>query len=293
MTALRRIYELFPPRMRERIKLVLGAHGHGRSGLDGLKARDHARGKKRLDRVALALASTMRDAGVTSLRGLSCLEFGAGYVPSEVLVFHLLGARRVMATDYNAIAQLPQLAVAARAANRADTLAILAPFADGVDIEQRLDEILKGDTKNFIAYAAPHDMSTAPILPAFDFIHSVSVFEHLPVPRVPPILDNLARSLAAGGRMISEIDLRDHRDLDNAPLAFLAPGNDYDPVRDADLRGNRLMRGEWLALFGAQPDLATRPIYEKNMERRFLPAGFSGNGDDALVSWLGLLSVRT
>ena len=55
--------------MRELIKLVLGAHGHGRSGLDGLKAHDHANGKKRLDLVAETLTGVMTQAGVTSLCG--------------------------------------------------------------------------------------------------------------------------------------------------------------------------------------------------------------------------------
>ena len=305
MSLLRTVYEMFPPRMRERIKLALGAHGHGQSGLDGLKARDHAGGKKRLDRVAQALTAVMAQAGVTSLRGLSCLEFGAGYVPTEALVFHLLGARRAVATDYNAIAQLPQLVTAARAADRARVLALLSPYADGVDVEQRLDAIVKGGLDQArkaiaaaIAYDAPHDMSRAPLSPPFDFIHSLSVFEHLPVPQAAPILFNLAASLAAGGLMITEIDLRDHRDLDGAPLAFLSPGDDYDQAADSDRRGNRLRRSEWLALFAQQAPLATRQVYEKTLDRRFLPADLPGNlssvaQDDRLVSWVGLVSVRS
>ena len=52
MGMLRTIYELFPPRARVRIKAFLGSEGHKSSWIDTLKARDHARGKKRLDVIA-------------------------------------------------------------------------------------------------------------------------------------------------------------------------------------------------------------------------------------------------
>lgn len=300
MTVLRQIYELFSPRMREQIKLLLNAHGHGQSRLDGLKARDHARGKKRLDRVAEALTAVLAQAGVTSLRGLSCLEFGAGYVPTEALVFHLLGAARSVATDYNAIAQFDHLVMAARTADRARVLSLLSPYADGVDLEERLDCILASDPETArhiiaerISYLAPHDMSAQALSPPFDFIHSVSVFEHLPVPLAPPILDNLVHSLAADGLMITEIDLRDHRDLEKAPLAFLSARDDYNPDTDFDRRGNRLRCSAWLAMFARQSLITTRPIYQRKMEERFLPDGISPEEiEDVLTSWVGLASVR-
>ncbi len=299
MTALRRIYELFPPRARERIKMMLGAHGHGQSRLDGLKAHDHALGKKRLDRVAQSFTPVLRDAGVTSLRGLSCLEFGAGYVPSEVLIFHLLGASRAVATDYNAIARLEHLATAARAADKDALLSSLAPFAAGVDLEQRLDALRGPQAQRHIAehvlYLAPHDMSLAPLVPAFDFIHSVSVFEHLPPPLADGILGNLVETLAPSGTMITEIDLCDHRDPARHPLAFFAADDDYDPAADFDRRGNRLRRSQWLEMFGRHTMLDTRQIFAESLDPAYLPArcvALPGETDDVLVGALGLSSRR-
>jgi hypothetical protein len=294
------LYEMFPPRARERIKLLLNAHGHGQSRLDGMKARDHALGKKRLDRVAQALTAVMAQAGVTSLRGRDCLEFGAGYVPTEALVFYLLGASRSVATDYNAIARMDHLVTAARAADRSRVLSLLSPFADGVDVEQRLEGLLQGDADSArrlvlenIIYSAPHDMSAAPLMPPFDFIHSLSVFEHLPVPLAPRILEKLVQSSASGGTIVTEIDLRDHRDLDGAPLAFRMPGDDYDPQLDFDRRGNRLSCSAWLDMFATQPDIASRTLYRTIMDKRFAPPGLSSEEtDDVLTSWLGLASMR-
>ena len=222
---------------------------------------------------------------------------------TNALVFYLLGASRCVATDYNSIARLDHLVTAARTADRSRILSILSPYnsiADGVDVEQRLDGLLTSDLVSArrivaekIIYLAPHDMSAQPLLPPFDFIHSVSVFEHLSVPLAPPILDNLVHSLAPGGLMITEIDLRDHRDLDGAPLAFLSPDDDYDPDMDFDRRGNRLRSRAWLAMFSRQSGITTRVIYRKTMEERFLPAGISGEDvEDALTSWIGLASVR-
>ena len=113
MTLLRVLYELFPPKVRERIKTILAASGHGSSRFDGIKAKDHALGKKRLDRVAERMVAVLHQAGIASLEGKSCLEFGAGYVPSELLVFYLLGGVNLAATDYNPIARLDRLALAA------------------------------------------------------------------------------------------------------------------------------------------------------------------------------------
>ena len=297
---LRTVYELFPPRMREKIKLALKAHGHAASRLDGLKARDHALGKKRLDHIAEATTRVMAGAGVTSLRGLSCLEFGAGYVPTEALIFHLLGARSSVATDYNAIAHFDHLVTAARAAERSRVLDLLGPYADGIDVERRLDFIVRTEPADanayiakHIAYVAPYDMSKAPISPPFDFIHSISVFEHLPVELAGTILTNLIGSLVPGGKMISEIDLRDHRDLEGAPLAFLSKADDYNQAIDFDLRGNALRRSDWLEMFEKQDGVMTHQIYEKVLSRVFLPKDISQetlgkDSEDVLVSWVGL-----
>jgi SAM-dependent methyltransferase len=236
-----------------------------------MKAHDHAVGKKRLDRVAQNIATVLKAAGISSLKGKSCLEFGAGYAPSELIVFHLLGGVELTATDYNRIARLPSLATAAQRADRSRVLEALSPFSDPVEMERKLDRLVgdpaaaRAEIERTVRYIAPFDMSLGAMPKQFDFIHSVSVLEHLPPLSVRPILKNLEGSLTPHGIMIHEIDLRDHRDLDKAPLAFLSRNDDYDPAHDFDLRGNRLRKPEWRAFFADLERTKTRELYETSV----------------------------
>jgi SAM-dependent methyltransferase len=303
MTALRTIYELFSPRMRERIKAILSVEGHGTSWLDPFKARDHALGKKRMDVVAENLAEKFMAAGIRSLRGASCLEFGAGYMPTETLIFHMLGAERCVATDYNAIARIEVLPEAARAADRARVLAALDPFADGLDLEGRLDELLgmsavaaSAFVGQRVAYVAPFDMSLAPITQKFDVIHSTSVLEHLPAALASTILQNLAASLVPGGQMIHEVDLRDHRDLEGEPFAFLSKSDDYNPQTDYDARGNRLRKQDWLNMLDAIPDVRTWLLFTRKLDEKLLPTDlveFAAEVpiDELRIGWIVLQTV--
>lgn len=304
MALLRAMYGALPPRSREMLKLAFNAYGHHRSLLDRLNALEHAFGKKRLDRVAVSMVGLLERSGIASLKDASCLEFGAGYVPTEILVFHLLGAETVVATDYNAIADLRRIITAARAAAPGPVIAALSKFEDRGRIEARLERIVSGRTSDALAYLkgqvqyiAPHDLSVTGLGIPFDFIHSISVFEHIPEPDLEPIITNLFGALRKGGRMITEIDLRDHRDFKENPLGFLAQGTDYDPARDADRRGNRLRRRDWLDLFASRNDLTTTTLVEKHLDQSHLPAelhSYAKNKDpeDMLVGWIGLLSAR-
>ena len=303
MTALRTIYELFPPRTRERIKAMLSVEGHSASWLDQFKARDHARGKKRMDVVAENLAAKFAAAGIRSLRGASCLEFGAGYMPTETLIFHVLGAEQCVATDYNAIARIEVLPEAARAANRGRVLTALNPFADGLDLDGRLDELLgmsaaaaSAFLRQRVAYVAPFDMSQAPITQKFDVIHSTSVLEHLPAALAETILRNLAASLVPGGQMIHEIDLRDHRDLEGEPFAFLSKSDDYNPQTDYDVRGNRLRKKDWLNMLDAIPGTRTQLLFARKLDENLLPADLvefatKVPSDELRISWIGVQTV--
>jgi hypothetical protein len=228
------------------------------------------------------------------------LRLPAGSAPSEALVFHLLGADRCVATDYNAIANLAQVADSAKAADRDRVLRALTPFAAGVDIEQRLDEILRAETNearttmfNLIDYVAPFDMSAGPMAPPFDFIHSTSVLEHVPRQAAHVIVGNLRRSLQRGGHMIHEIDLRDHLDMDGAPLAFLSRSDSYDPILHFDVRGNRILKCGWLEIFDTLPETETRLIYQSDLPADSLPGDLidevaSLAPEDLLIGIIGI-----
>ena len=73
-----------------------------------------------------------------------------------------------------------------------------------------------------------------------DFIHSVSVLEHVPDPTA--LIDNMYRMLKPGGWCFHAIDMRDHRDF-NEPLAFLTLGDsEFSETSQNRLRGPDFVR---------------------------------------------------
>jgi hypothetical protein len=222
---LRFMYDRMPPRMRMAAKRLLASTGHRRSLLDPLRGRYQAKTKKHFRAVSRNLDGQFAIAGIGSLQGKHCMEFGAGYIPTELVYYWLRGAMRIVASDYNAIAQFGFLPLA------------IADVPDAAKFPI-----------NSIEYIAPFDMTKAPI-PGLDFIHSESVFEHISVDDIGPILRNMEASLAPGGVMVHAIDLRDHLDLRDDPMRFLDDPT-YDAGADADARGNRLRKSDWVRLFG-------------------------------------------
>ena len=76
-------------------------------------ARKLASTDKRLDVCAAQVAHVLHLSGFSGklpLRGKVCLELGSGWVLSHALVFHLLEAKRVLATDTQAMAYPPCVA---------------------------------------------------------------------------------------------------------------------------------------------------------------------------------------
>jgi SAM-dependent methyltransferase len=220
---LRFLYDAMPPRARAAIKRLISASGHQRHFLDRLRARHLARTRKRYSIVAPKMARRLALANITSLDGASCMEFGCGMVPTELVYFWQLGAAQLIAVDYNRIGHFHCIATATKE-------------ADGVQFDPRL-----------VDYRAPFNMRDQSI-PGLNFIHSESVLEHIAPGDVPFVLRNLAESLAPGGVMIHSIDLRDHLDPDHRPFAFREDPT-YDAATDFDARGNRLRRSDWVKAF--------------------------------------------
>jgi len=270
---LHRFFRTLPPSVRELLKKTLAATGHRRSILDNLRSSSHASGKKRFDRVALTVIQELNNAGISDLFEKRCMEFGAGYVPTEVLVYFALGCSSVVAVDYNRIANLSDLSKAFR----------LLPL----DWERSLDSyhaskyfntqlvtkrigIKKDIPFDDLSYLAPFDMSSDYFSEnPFDFIHSVSVLEHLPLSSVQAIVTNLCKSLVPGGRMVNTIDLTDHWDVDKNPFGFLHIDTSYQSERDSDARGNRLRLTDWLEVFSKIRNCNTICV-----AKRSLPLGY-------------------
>lgn len=294
-------FRALPPRWRERLKGALGALGHAPGWAQRLRARELAATTKRLDHWAQPLVALLRTAGVPSLRGASCLEFGSGHLLAEPLLYHLLGARRVVAVDYFPILQEGLLSAVCAGVDEEALIATLAPFEAPEAVRARYhallarrDWSLAGLSELGIAYRAPYDAAAGP-LPgeSFDLILSCSVLEHVPVGAAASILANLAAMLAPGGTMLHAIHLEDHRDFEDAPFGFLAADTDW--TDDADQRGNRLRASDWLRIAGAVPGVeivAAKPeIRDAALPARLDPRFAGYDPDDLRTSHL-VLALR-
>lgn len=301
---LRRIYDLLPAAAKHRLKSVISTTGHRASWLDAVKARDHAASKKRLDLVARQMAEKFRPAGVRSFAGAACLEFGAGYTPSELLVYHLLGGAPLWAADYNSIARLGALHRSLHCSDRNATIDALSGFADRAVLEKRFADLARLSAREFdhfvnreVTYVAPFDAASHALPRAFDWINSTSVLEHISPDLMRPVLRTLADALAPGGMMMHHVDLKDHWDLHHDPLRFLREGEPFDEQRDADARGNGWRKSDYRACFDSLPDLETRIVFELHVSPSLLPATLKAryracSSDELLGGEIVLVSMK-
>ena len=255
-----RSFHALPPRWRERAKRLAGALGHEPGWAHRFRARHLAATQRRLDALSEDIAGRLSFAGIERLTGRSCLEFGTGHLLSEALVYHLAGARRVVAVDYFPILQRGELRRACEGINTGRVVAALAPFDDAGKVRSRVEALLAREDWSpesladiGVSYIAPYDAAQGPLEHgAFDVMTSGSVLEHPPGDQAGAILANLFAMLAPGGRMVHIVHLEDHRDIAHAPFAFLAGDTDWTE-QDADARGNRLRASEWIRMAQALP----------------------------------------
>ena len=279
-------YRALPPSLRYTLKKSIGLNGHATSYLDKVKADRDAAGKKRLDQSLETILGALRKAGVSSLEGQRALDFGAGFVPSDSIACLLLGAREVVALDYNPIARMDALAAAVAAAPRSRLIEMLNSHVGDARLEARchavLDAAASGDWAGAgFTYLAPHDVMAAPLPGVFDLIWSTSVMEHIDEAIAGDMLARLATALSCDGVMLHAIHLEDHRDFKTAPFGFLAADSDYDPAADCDGRGNRIRVHEWQAIFQHIPE-TTSQVLESQVRPEGAPPGplaarFAGN----------------
>lgn len=286
--------------MRSRVSAALRSTSLWRE----VSARRLAAGAKRLDVCAAQVAHLLHLSRLPSLEGKACVELGCGSVISHALVFHLLGAERVYATDVVRMARPAAIRAAVRHASASIPRDILSPFSDHAALRRRIDRLFSWTDFSFeglerlgVTYVAPVDLARHPLGRASDLVYSNSVLEHVPPEDVPAILSNIAADLRPGGAMLHAIHLEDHRDHNRRPFDFLAPAA-AGYSRDACYsRGNRLRASSWKRAFSSLEGFDTNVVFEWRREAALLPARVdspvSHEGvDDLRVSHLGILSRR-
>lgn len=259
--AMHSLFRRLPPGWRTELKRILGSQGHGQSSFDWLTARKDATGKKRLDRALEGLIRTLGPETARQIGGKVCIDFGAGYVPTDGVGLWLLGASEVHGIDYNNIAKPREIARAVRAAETGGVESQLQALQIDLGWSDRLYEIrrwAKEGGHGFppgYTYVAPADVIASPsFLPNFDVLVSTSVLEHIPPSLMIAMLDAIKSRENDRATQIHRVDLRDHRDFDNDPYGFLDSSTQFDAEADADSRGNGMTLQDWEALVASHPE---------------------------------------
>ncbi len=246
--------------------------------VNDIKAKHLATTHKRLDVSAAEIAHVLHLVPELNLKDKVCLEIGSGWVLSYALIFHLLGARKVIATDIAPLANPARLHDALHQATDYIIRDILSAFGDHEEIRERLDNLLaikRFDEESLarlgITYLAPCDFAAGKFTEEVDYIFSRSVMNHLPRNLVGVIVQNLYDSLRSGGIMTSDIHLEDVKCFDHSPFAFYEiSAAEYLPAYDG-LRGNRIRAGEWGALFAQLANGQSRTYYQWRRNPDVLP----------------------
>jgi hypothetical protein len=236
--------------------------------LDQWKARKLAATTKRVDICATQLAHVLSLADCPPLAGSTCLEIGSGWVLSHAIVCHLLGAKRILASDIAPIAHPEYLSVAIGRCIPSVVRDILSPYEEHGLLRSRLQHLRSIRHFDFevlrelgIEYVAPVDIAKQPLGVPFDFVYSNSVLEHVPCEDVPALLDNLLRDLSPGGTMIHSIHLEDHYDIDDHPFDFLSLSKNAYPRWRQTNTGNRIRASAWDQFFRKIGNSQSRFIY--------------------------------
>jgi hypothetical protein len=268
------------------------------------QAKKLASTSKRIDICAAQFAHSLHLKDQLSLSGKVCLEIGSGWVLSHALICHLLGAKRVIATDVTTLAKPQYLYRALHESVISIIRDVLSPYEDHTLIRKRLENLL--NIKHFnhatlkelgIEYIAPVDLANNKLDIAVDFIYSNSVLEHVPVDEVAPLLKNLSKDLKPNGIMIHRIHLEDHKSISDNPFGFLAiPEKNYASDLQSK-RGNRIRKSTWLKLFNDISNIRSEAIYEWTRENKKLPSSIDQSiayidQADLMISHLGIFSKK-
>jgi hypothetical protein len=229
--------------------------------LDWLTARKDATGKKRLDRALEGLITTLGPEAAGQVAGKVCIDFGAGYVPTDGVALWLLGANEVYGVDYNNIAKPREIARAVGAADARRVEIQLQALQVDPGWSGRLHRLRRWAQEGGhgfppgYTYVAPADVIASPsLLPRFDVLVSTSVLEHIPPSLMVALLGALKSRESDHAVQFHRVDLRDHRDFDSDPYGFLDRSRQFDAEADADSRGNGMTLHDWEALLASHAE---------------------------------------
>lgn len=268
------------------------------------EAKKLALTSKRLDICAAQVAHILHLSKCNSLAGKVCLELGSGWTLSHSIIFHLLGAKKVISTDIVPIAVPRSLYFSINSSIVSIIRDILSPFEEHHLLRKRLDNLLAIKHFNFeilsklgIEYVAPIDFNKQRINLPLDFIYSNSVFEHILPDELDMVLQNLATDLRSDGIMIHCIHLEDHKNFISNPFEFLSLSSSEYPHSFQSKRGNRIRKSSWKIIFEKIENTQSTFLYEWSRYDKALPEKIDlsiiyENEEDIRTSHLGVLTRK-
>lgn len=259
---------------------------------------------KRLDICANEIAIYLLQSGKGKyvLRDKICLEIGSGWLLTHSLVFYLLGAKKVYATDVYPLLQPENIFKAVCKSVDWSILDSLSTFEDREIIHLRLKKLLSFKNLSLevlqdlgIEYIAPIDLSQKlPGSEKIDFIFSKSVLEHVPVDDIVPLLENLVSSLSEDGFMFHLIHLVDHKNSDEKPFDFFVYQQEAYSRELQSRWGNRIRRSQWKNIFADLKHLDFKFVFEWSCRDRELPEKIDSSiqyidEEDLRISHIGVV----
>ncbi|MEH2301573.1 MAG: hypothetical protein V7K88_21930 [Nostoc sp.] len=259
---------------------------------------------KRLDICANEIAIYLLQSGKGKyvLRDKICLEIGSGWLLTHSLVFYLLGAKKVYATDVYPLLQPENIFKAVCKSVDWSILDSLSTFEDREIIHLRLKKLLSFKNLSVevlqdlgIEYIAPIDLSQKlPGSEKIDFIFSKSVLEHVPIDDIVPLLENLVSSLSEDGFMFHLIHLVDHKNSDEKPFDFFVYQQEAYSRELQSRWGNRIRRSQWKNIFANLKHLDFKFVFEWSCRDRELPEKIDSSiqyidEEDLRISHIGVV----
>lgn len=260
-------------------------------------------GSKRLDLCANEIAIYLLQSGKGKyvLRDKVCLEIGSGWLLTHSLVFYLLGAKKIYATDVEQLLKPENISKAVTSSEAWHILDSLSTFEDREILRLRLKKLFS--FKKFslevlqdlgIEYIAPIDLSQKlPVQEKVDFIFSKAVLEHVPVDDIMPLLENLVSSLSEDGFMFHLIHLLDHNNFQK-PFDFLTYKREAYSRELQTRWGNRVRRSQWKQIFSNLKNFDYKFVIEWSCNDRELPEKIDSSiqyidEEDLRISHIGVV----
>lgn len=215
-----------------------------------------------------------------SISNANVLEVSTGWNAINAVLFSLLGAKEVVATDY--VRQL-RLALVKKVVRSARKEADLIASIRGIGSDQLLKEIdlllgLQSEEAFLrharITYLAPVDACNLEFDDRrFDIVYSCRVLAHFPENQLPLLAQEIKRLLKPGGVVVHSIGLQDpyYKLRNKNKVAFLTYSDKVWRLINSELQSNNRLRASQHAKFytdlGAEVIFADAKYNQDDIER--------------------------